>query len=244
MTDRYRIANTVIEIKSLYPRVHRHCRAYLTTDLPVDISVETAPEDIVFEKERKKEADALLGAPVLCFSDDYYEMLAVYRRIAEKLPFRDIFLMHGSCIAVDGEAFLFTAKSGTGKSTHTRLWREMLKDRAVMVNDDKPLIGVSDSGATAYGTPWDGKHRLSADIAVPLKTICILERAERNRISEISFSEVYPMLAQQIYRPQQVDAMLKTLQLIDRLPAAVRFFRLCCNMDSEAARISYEAMRG
>lgn len=113
-----------------------------------------------------------------------------------------------------------------------------------MVNDDKPLIGISNNEAIAYGTPWDGKHRLSNNIAVPLKAVCILERAERNSIKRISFDEAYPMLMQQIYRPLNRDAMIKTLKLIDQLALSVTLWRLGCNMEPEAARVSYEAMKG
>lgn len=77
------------------------------------------------------------------------EETAVYRKIADKMVDYDTFVFHGSVIAVEGQAYLFTAKSGTGKSTHTRLWREMLGDKAVMVNDDKPMLRVTESGVTA-----------------------------------------------------------------------------------------------
>lgn len=177
-------------------------------------------------------------------SDAYLEELAVYRKIAEQMPAYDTFLMHGSCVAVDGEGYLFTAKSGTGKSTHTRLWRELFGERAVMINDDKPLIRVTETGATIYGTPWDGKHHLSTNCAVPLKAICILERAANNTIRRIPPAEAYPFLVQQIYRPQDPAAMLRTLQLIDRLSKTVDLWRLGCNMDPEAAQVSYNAMKG
>ena len=153
-------------------------------------------------------------------------------------------MFHGSCIAVDGVGYLFTAKSGTGKSTHTRLWRELLGVKAVMVNDDKPLIRMTGEGAVIYGTPWDGKHRLSSNIAVPLKAVCILERAEENAIHPITADEAYPMLLQQVYRPMDRMAMNTTLTLIDRLAVSVNLWRLDCNMDPEAARVAYEAMKG
>ena len=108
----------------------------------------------------------------------------------------------------------------------------------------KPLIRVSDAGATIYGTPWDGKHRLSANIAVPLKALCILERAEQNAIRRVSKVEAYPMLLQQVYRPSDAAALAKTLTLLDRLAASVPLWRLSCNMNSEAARLAYDAMKG
>ena len=70
------------------------------------------------------------------FSNAYLESLAVYRKLCEKMLDYDCFLFHCSAIALDGKAYLFAAPSGTGKSTHTRLWREVFGNRAVMINDD------------------------------------------------------------------------------------------------------------
>ena len=112
------------------------------------------------------------------------------------------------------------------------------------MNDDKPIIRLTGAGAVIYGTPWDGKHRLSSNISVPLRAICVLERAAENAIRRIDFSEAYPMLLQQVYRPADIAAMQKTLSLIDRLAASVSLWRLGCNMDIEAAKIAYETMKG
>ena len=200
--------------------------------------------DVDFEREKSVREDLAEGIPIRHFSDGYLEMLAVYRKIAEKMPEYDTILFHGSCVAVGGIGYLFTAKSGTGKSTHTRLWRELLGERAVMVNDDKPLIRISDSGAVIYGTPWDGKHRLSTNIAASLKALCVLERAEQNTIRQIMAGEAYPILLQQVFRPIDSTAMSKTLTLIDRLAASVSLWRLGCNIEIEAARVAYDAMKG
>ena len=113
-----------------------------------------------------------------------------------------------------------------------------------MVNDDKPIIGISENGATIYGTPCDGKERLSNNIAVPLKAICILERSEQNQILEISASEAYPIIIQQTYHPSNPEMLNKTLELLDRMSVLVKFYRLSCNMEREAAEISYNAMKG
>ena len=210
-----------------------------------DFAVQTRQADIAFERKKSAREDEKEGIPIRRFSDDYLETLAVYRKIAEQMPAYDTFLFHGSAIAVDGAAYIFTAKSGTGKSTHTRLWRELLGDRALMVNDDKPLIRVNPDGtATVYGTPWDGKHRLSTNTAVPLKALCILERAAQNTIRQITAGEAYPMLLQQAYRPMDSMGLHKTLALIDRLAASVSLWRLGCNTDLEAAQAAYEAMKG
>ncbi len=244
MIDTYRFAELNICIASLYDDVHRLCVDYHSADTVADLTVQTSQADIDFERERSAYKRESEENPIRQPSDAYLETLAVYRKIAERMPEYDTILFHGSCVAVDGVGYLFTAKSGTGKSTHTRLWRELLGEGAIMVNDDKPLLHVTEGGVTVYGTPWDGKHRLSSNISVPLKAICILERAKENTIRPITVQEAYPMLLQQIYRPANVTAMNKTLTLIDKLAAAVSLWRLNCNMDIEAAQIAYGSMKG
>ena len=231
ITDRYEFAGKTVEVNSLHEAVHRYCAAY-RTDAPADFSVTISQEDIEYERAREETPG---------HADAYLEELAVYRKVSEKMPYYDTILFHGSVIAVDGAAYVFTAKSGTGKSTHTALWRRLFGDRAVMVNDDKPLLHVGDV-VTAYGTPYDGKHKLSNKIAVPVKAVCILERAEENSIVKITRSEAYPMLVQQAYRPVDIAAMQKTLSLIDKMADSVELFRLGCNMDPDAARVAYEGM--
>lgn len=238
------LADNKIEIENRYPYVEEYCRDYLTyKESGLDFSIRIMPEDIAFERQKSEQEDVMEGREIRHFSDEYLETLAVYRRIAERMPCFDTVLFHGSCIAVDGEGYLFTAKSGIGKSTHTRLWRKLFGDRAVMVNDDKPLLRVNEEGSTiVYGTPWDGKHRLSSNIAVPLRAVCILERASDNVIREITKTEAYPMLLQQVYRPADPDAMRQTIFLLDRMD--IQLYRLCCNMDISAAELSYRTMAG
>ena len=243
ITGIYRLADWTIQITSVYEAVHKLCAEYQTNESQQDFSVQTSASDITFEREKSAREDVTEGNIIRNFHDAYLETLAVYRKIAEQMPVYDTVLFHGSCVAVDGEGYLFTAKSGTGKSTHARLWREFLGDKVLMINDDKPLIRITNEGAKVYGTPWDGKHHLSTNTSVPLKSICILERAKENIIRPISMGEAYPMLLQQIYRPINEDAMAKTLSLIDRLVASVSLWRLGCNMDPEAAHISYQAMK-
>ena len=211
-------------------------------ETPSHFRIATTQSDIDFEREKSAREDIKEGIPIRRFSDAYLETLAVYRKIADCLLSCDTLLFHGSVIAVDGEGYLFTAKSGTGKSTHTRLWREYFGERAIMVNDDKPLLHITDSGVTAYGTPWDGKHRLSTNIAVPLKGICILTRDTTNHIEPAELHAVYPLIVQQTNRSLSADGMKQTLSLIDRMLKVVPVYRLGCNMDIEAARVAYEGM--
>ena len=233
------IAGKSVEIQTEYYKTWEQCEKYLTEREP-EITVSVTPEDIARMRESAVREDALEGKKVQEYSDAYLETLAVYRKICEKMVDYDTILMHGSVVAVDGEAYLFTAKSGTGKSTHTRFWREAFGERAVMVNDDKPLLKLTEDGVLACGTPWDGKHHLSTNVCLPLKAICILERGEENQIHPISPQEALPMVFQQTHRPKNMG---KYMEIIDKLMQRVSFYRLKCNQSPEAAKVAYEGMQ-
>lgn len=234
------LAGKQICITPMHALIREYCKDYIVDDADedsVDLTVQTNMEDIAYERMRSdREYEGQ-------YPDDYLETLAVYRKIAEWMPSQDTVLFHGSAVAVDGRAYLFTAKSGTGKSTHTRLWREYFGERAVMVNDDKPLLKVAEDGVWVCGTPWDGKHRLSSNICVPLSAICILKRGEDNTIREITSAEAYPMLLQQCYRPADRTALQQTLQVLDRIREKLTFYELFCNRQPEAAQVAYQGMR-
>lgn len=213
-------------VTSVYERVHKLCADYECGGAG-ELSFETTEADIAAEAAQSENNN---------HNPAYLEELAVYRKIAEAMPAYGTFLMHGSVIAVDGNAYMFAAPSGTGKSTHARLWREYLGERAVMVNDDKPLLHVENGEVTAYGTPWNGKHHLGANISAPLKGICFLSRGETNSIEPASKSEVYGSLLMQTYRPSDPAAMKLTLSLLDKLTEIVPLYKLRCNMDISAAK--------
>lgn len=235
------IVGHVIQVAALFETTRAYCSDYLCKGNP-DAFLEITPQDISFERQKAMREDAVEGKPVRDLSDAQLETTALQRKISQLMFDWDTLLFHGSVIAVDGVGYLFTAKSGTGKSTHTRLWRQMFGQRAVMVNDDKPFLQITKNGVWAWGSPWNGKHGLGTNIQVPLKAICILERGEENQIQPISAKDAVKMLLQQSNRPQDPGKMLLYLDLVDRLANNVAFYRLHCNMEPEAAAVAYEAM--
>ena len=240
-TQTYEIARLTVQIESIYTLVHHYCKAYMTQK-PTQFTITISQADIDFERIKSAREDQIEGLPIQDHSDAYLETLAVYRKLANRMLQENTLLFHGSAIAVDGQAVLFTAKSGTGKSTHTKLWRDLFGDRAVMVNDDKPLLRILEDGVLVCGTPWDGKHRLSTNCALPLKAICILERGEENVITPISPKEALPMVLQQSFRPDNPAGVARLLQVVNDISGKVAFYRLRCNMEPEAAKVAYEGM--
>lgn len=233
MTGKYSFADKTVYIDSIYPNVHDYCKGYESDAVP-DIKIKISEQDIVFEKDRSEEGGR--------FPDYYLEELAVYRKICEKMPYYDSFLFHGSCISVDGEGYLFGAPSGTGKSTHAKIWCDNLGDRAIMVNDDKPLLKVEGDSVYAYGTPYNGKHHRGTNMRVKLKAICMLYQSPENTIRLMDISEAYPLIIGQTYRTIDRDAFVKTLDLVDLMLDRVKIYSLGCNMEREAFEVSYGTM--
>ena len=236
-----KIAGHTGEVTSLFESTPQYLKTYLTEETP-EFAVTVTREDIAFEQ-----ADLLAeahrdGFKPRVFTDPFLERAAIQRAFAEFLFDLDTLLFHGSSIAVDGAGYLFTAHSGTGKSTHTRLWRQVFRDRAVMVNDDKPFLELRADGIWLHGSPWSGKHGLDANICVPLKGICVLERGEENRIRPASREETLPMLQKQAYAPLSKDCSA-FLALVDTLSRQIPLWKLTCNRQPEAALTAWEAMR-
>ena len=238
-----KLADEIFQIECMYSDTKEFLSEYLAEEESISShTVSVGPDDILFEKERSRMSAEAEGREVIKWSDAYLEKLAVYRKIAEILPGLGGILYHGSVVAVDGKGYLFTAVSGTGKSTHTRLWREYLGERAVMINDDKPLICIKDGEVLVYGTPWDGKHHLSMNASVPLVSIVDLERGEKNHIEKADPMAIYPLLLQQMYRPKDPAALAQSLKILDQLMKQVHFYRLKCNMDIEAAKVAFDTL--
>ena len=236
-----KLAGKNIFVKSLYDEVYGLCRDYLT-DAEPDMTVTVSEEDIAYERVRNAQEAQMEGIPVVEYPDAYLEMLAVYRKIAAGMLDYDTMLMHGAVVAVEDKAWLFTAPSGTGKTTHIRLWLDNIPGSYV-INGDKPLIHVGED-VIAYGTPWAGKEGMNTNAGVRLCGIVFLERAQSNSMEKISFSQALPGLVQQSFRPADKESLECTLRLISELGKRVPLYRLGCNMDPEAARVAYDALAG
>ncbi len=226
---RVRLADKVVEIETLYEKTQRLIRAY-RCEGEAELCLSTNQADIDAERARS----GGLERP-----DDYFEMAAVQRKLSRWLLSQDVLLFHGSALSMDGKGYIFTAPSGTGKSTHARLWRERFGERVTMVNDDKPFLKIEKERVLIYGSPWSGKHRLDANISVPLHGLALLERAEQNSIERVSPTEAVTKLLQQSYRDEDMEQIFP---LVLKLAELTPICRLRCNMDPEAAEVAYKGM--
>lgn len=228
----FRLAGHNVDITTEGEYIPNSLQTYLT-NANASITVTVSEQDIAYEAT---------VTPLLDPSPKTLTSFAIQRKLSEALIDYDTILFHASALAVDGQGYLFAALSGTGKSTHARLWREMYGDRVTMINDDKPFIHVGEDEVRVYGSPWDGKHHLSTNTSVPVKAICILTRDTTNHIERIDVDEAFAILYQQTYRSKDPLKLAHTIDLLNRMAGKVALYRLGCNMDPDAARVSYEGM--
>lgn len=238
---RMKIAGAVGAISACFESTPQYFLPYLTEEAP-HFSYTVTARDMAFEQNFLYEEALSEGFRVRHFTDPYLERAAIQRAFCEHLFHADTLLFHGSAVAVDGKAYLFTAKSGTGKSTHTRLWREAFGTRAQMINDDKPFLQITDGGVFACGAPWSGKHGLDSNITAPLAGICILVRGQENRIQPIAAGEALPMLRRQSNPPINPALLPRFEMLVHTLSRRLPLWHMACTRDAEAALVSYRAM--
>lgn len=176
-------------------------------------------------------------------SEDECEYLMSGGSFYRQLLQFDGMLLHASAVVKDGKAYLFTASCGMGKSTHTRLWIKNFKD-AFILNDDKPALRLEDGIFYAYGTPWSGKYDQSRNMRVPVAGICVLRRGETNKIEAYAGKDALYHILEQTMRANSPVLQEKLLELLDKLMAQVPVWKLECNMEPEAAYLSYRIMSG
>ena len=228
-----RLAEKNIEVDCLDPYTREYCKDFLIDDsLPCEESFVINEDDI--KKEMDLECNrGSYGSP---------ELSCLYRKIVTRFVLDDILLFHCSSIAIHDKAYCIAAHSGVGKSTHVRILRKVYQGRITCINDDKPLLRFEKDHIEVYGTPWNGKERLSNNIHKPLDGICFLSRGQTNSIRRISPKKAFDKMISQVYRPSGKTELIKTLSLVDRTLSTVPLYDLRVNMKDEAATVSYMGM--
>lgn len=229
ITFKIKIANKVIEINAFNETTKKYCLSFLSEEKP-DYTITMTKEDLENEASNSSDGKVYVNE----------EISALYRKIADLLVEDNIVVFHSSAICVNGSAFLITARSGVGKSTHARNLKEFIGEEFKYINDDKPLVKVGDD-ITVFSTPWNGKERRGSDISAPLKAILFLNRGETNTYRKIdNKEEIYIKMLSQIYLPKEKSKREKALKVADNLLKNVNFYEINVTKDIESAKMTYE----
>ncbi|MBE5744602.1 MAG: hypothetical protein E7355_00495 [Clostridiales bacterium] len=230
----YDIAGLRVDIRNKYDFADTFCREYLADDqsAPADIVAVASQEEFLAEKQRNPN-----------FTDGYIENTCIYSDICRKMTLKDRFLLHAAVLEYKGNAYAFLGRSGTGKSTHTKLWLQGI-DGVKMLNGDKPILHYTNGEMIVYGTPWMGKEALGYKGKAPLRGLCFLEQAQENDIRRLSVKEAARRLFPQILHPIQEKQTFNTLGFADALVKKIPSFLLRCTISTEAMQLSFNALTG
>ncbi len=226
---RYIIADLVFEINSKFGLFKKLASSFeyfgeRDTDIVLDVS------DLYIENIHKR---MVMGSSI-----EQAEVFALSCCFNREITKFNALLIHSSAIIYKGNAYLFAAESGVGKSTHTRLWNTAFGDDISYINDDKYVIRCFDGGCFAFGTPFDGGSKIANNVSAPLKAIVFLSRGESNSICRADNMDIVKNLyfhtALHFGKKQAEDV----LDCIDTLIKNVDFYNLCCNTDISAALLA------
>ena len=230
MENIYKIADVVFLIKYKYYYTSKVLEGYLdasSTCFQEEVSCTDSEIDFELQSSEIKVIDAV-------------ENIAILRKISNILLNKyNAVLFHASSIEYNGYAYLFTAVSGTGKSTHTSLLKELLGDKINYINDDKPIIRYIDGKLYVYGTPWTGKHLRGNNVKAQLKSIIKIERSSENFVENMTGLQALPFLFEQSLRPTDLSGGNKLFDFINLIISNCTFYKLYCNKELDSAKVSY-----
>ena len=236
MNFKINLAGKNILIHSKYEFLGEYCKDYVvakqeTEDFEIFISEQDIEAERVYEN-------------VASYTPQYLETVAALRKIGEQMPLYQVLLCHGALIAYkDVGAFLFTAPSGIGKSTHIGLWKQYLGEDVCILNGDKPFLKVDSSQKiVGCGSPWAGKEGWQSNKTAPLKGICLIKRGTENQIRKVAPMDALTILLHQIYIPAEKQAAEKALELIEMILMQIPVYELTCDISEDAVRCSFEAL--
>lgn len=227
----YRIADFVWDIETRFDGFVRACAGYRIEEGEADFIIRISEQAL--EDEHAKMPENSLS---------YTENICVCRAVSNAAATKGGILLHAATVMVGNKAYAFSAPSGTGKSTHIRLWKEVYGDAVTVLNGDKPIVREKDGALIAYGTPWCGKEGWNSNLSAPLAGLCFIERGEKNTIRKLSPDEALDRVFRQILKPEAAQGVAQTLHLADILIRNIPIYLLSCNISKEAARLSFETL--
>ncbi len=224
-------AGLTVQLEPKYELLKTRVKDYICEDdKEADIVIELSEK---FYEDRQKENPhlSLAECEYIWTASYFYGMLTRFSGM----------MLHASCVEYEGNAYLFSAPSGTGKSTHTHLWLKYLPGSRI-INDDKPALRIIDSRVYAFGTPWSGKTDENVNVGVPVGGIAFLSRGE-NKIERVPGASVLKSFMDQTVRPVEKELMSALFDVTDCVLSTVPVYRFSCDISKEAVETAVREMK-
>lgn len=228
----YSFAGLTVDMEPKFEMLGSRAEKYRSGELEADITIRI-PDKVFFDFCEENPHLTPAECEYLIAGSAFYHHLVDFGGI----------MLHSSAVAYKGEAYLFSANSGTGKSTHTSLWLKEFGEDAVIINDDKPALRIIDGKIMCCGTPFSGKHDISENRLYPVKGIAFITRGEKNSIMPIPPSVSLPLFMEQTVRSFGMARADRFLALLSEILTRVPVHSLTCNMDPEAAHVALKGMQ-
>lgn len=231
-------ADAVIGIRSSRENFSQLFKLYLSDKTPQFYVEATAAEIEKMKAKLKNHAGFDAVSPDK--QAEFTELCVVHELIARDLLNDGVLLIHGSAIADSNGAYLFIAPSGTGKSTHTELWRKVYGSQYYVINDDKPMLRPTENGVIIYATPWGFAGKPARGTSARLRAIISLERGEENRIWQVDKRSFYADVIKASLRGNTPQEAVQILTMEQKILESVACCRMTCNTDPQAAVLSHD----
>ena len=230
---KYKIADLIVEYTAKYDDLKRLSEQFIYNgEGKADITLSVTDKQLENMLSRSVEGTTIGGIENLAISSEFNHEAIKH----------GVMLVHSSALIYNNGAYLFSADSGVGKSTHTKLWLKAFGDKVHIMNDDKPVVRLYDDHAQAYGTPFDGGSGIALNESYPLKAIIFVERGEENSVRIPENKEIIQKLYFQTARMVNRETAEKMLVNMERLLHLTKFYVLTCNMDISAAYTAYNSI--
>ncbi len=238
------VCDLTVQISCIQPRFHKNGKVILRNEevILIDIGEEYLflfPKfEVLNEMQVKKDGSYAL---LFCQADfineraeDIFHVIRFAFLIAASE--KELFLLHSASFLYQGKAWLFSGRSGTGKSTHTNLWKEYYG--VELLNGDLNMLGIENGQAVVYGQPWCGTSGICTAKAYPLGGITFLKQAPENVCTEMPLSEKILAILQRMISPAWKEHLLqRNIDFAEKLGRACPVWRLHCTPEREAANV-------
>lgn len=151
-------------------------------------------------------------------------------------------VIHASTLKWNGKGVMFAAPSGTGKSTHVKLWQKYITDVTIL-NDDTPAVRIINNRPFVFGTPWSGSSFLHSNEAAPLAAIVLLEQAQENVLSRLDDQDAVLRLMPRAFLPYfDHNLMNEALNIFETIISEVPVYLLQCRPDKQSVELVHQCL--